>query len=641
MPYSANSVFSSALSAAWVTPGGRPAVEAGGTFQPTLNEQIAISRSSADEQFDTTHIEQFKGQMQNRLNFLQGQLQQAYTALMSATSAAYVKDSLGATDNKFLYSNSRGNGYQDYTIAFKNIGKDGLSDVDGDAKKEINDGDALGGGGLAIGAGKKYSMSTSGTDVRARAMMAHGAAMDIKQKVGITMRAEEFNDPALGFMTPGFNHKVQEYETQLSTGAYWAGVNYLYAWRPSHLQYTYVDAIGQNSDAAGFESYLSEGRKTNAEDKGDGSLTQQLNGNAIKWQGGGFSEGYLATYGDNANSVYTEDGDIGLTPGGGDDDMRFANTYYARTRSIGVEHAQFDLKEFAANGGKGTANALDGKLLDITDPTTALRNTHDDGIGIFDVINGNVFQDQTLIKNGTDPDKAWLPGSGKIDETFTGNWLGRQHKIDYFNGQAVNGNQANPIFGNLELARYQTYWDPDLNRNFIEQDLNGNGILDPGEDIGNGILDGGEDLNANGILDAGEDLADGKIDQYLNGVSISPLAAKNQRGGQIRQFRGPTGNIVYEVDARPQDQNSLAEFIMETMRKPMYRDIFRLGLFKDVVINGGATTPAGGVANGTLRLSFLMAPDHTQGRVIPGKGYKPGLRGSMIVFQDKFNAKGA
>jgi hypothetical protein len=640
MPYSASSVFSSALSNAWSQPGGRPAVESGGTFQPTLNEQIAISRSSADEQFDNTHIEQFRGQMQNRLNFLQGQLQQAYTALLSSTSAAYVKDSLVATDNKFLYSSSRGNGYQDYNIAFKNIGKDGLPDVDGDAKREITDGDALGGSGLAIGASRKYSSPTSGTDVRARAMTAHGAAMDIKQKVGITMRSEEYNNPTLGPLTPGFNHKVQEYETQLSTGAYWASINYLYAWRPSQMQYTYIDAIGQNSDAAGFGGYLSEGLKTNAEDKGDGSLLQQTNGNAIKWQGGGFAEGYLATYGDSGNTTFKEDSDIGLKTTEADD-MRFANTYYARTRTIGVDTATFSLKEFAANGGKGTANAIDGQVQDITDAATALKNTHDDGVGLFDVINANAYKDETLIKNGTAANKAWLPGGGKIDETFTGSWLGRQHKIDYFNGQAVNGNQVNPIFGNIELARFQTYWDPDTKRNFIEQDANGNGVLDPGEDLGNGILDVGEDLNANGLLDAGEDLADGKIDQYLNGVSISPLAAKNQRGGQIRQFRGPTGNIVYEVDARPQDQNSLADFIMEAMRKPMYRDIFRLGLFKDVVINGGATTPAGGVANGTLRLSFLMAPDHTQGRVIPGKGYKPGLRGSMIVFQDKFNAKSA
>jgi hypothetical protein len=35
-----------------------------------------------------------------------------------------------------------------------------------------------------------------------------------------------------------------------------------------------------------------------------------------------------------------------------------------------------------------------------------------------------------------------------------------------------------------------------------------------------------------------------------------------------------------------------------------------------------------------------MFPDHSQGVTVPGKGYRPGLRGSMIVFQDKFNAKG-
>lgn len=626
MTYSASSVFSSALSHAWSTPGGSPAVEKGGTFQPTLNEQIAIARSTADEQFDNTYIEQFRGQMQNRLNFLQGQLQQAYTALLSATSGAFVKDSLAPTDNKFLWSATRNNGYQNFDIAFKDIGKDGLSDEDGDGKKEINDGtgtSARGSGndGLTIGGADIYSsIGTAGT-VRARAMTSYGAALDIKQKVGVTMRSEEYNDPALGPLTPGFNFKVKEYETQVSTGAFWSSVNYLYAWRPSQMTYTYVDAYSQNSDAAGFEGYLSEGRSTNSQDRGDGSLTQQNNNNAIKWQGGGYGEGYLSTYSTGTNGFDSGgfskgDTDIGIDPAV-NDDLRFANTYYARTRTIGVDTATWDLATFAANGGRGSNTAYDGKIVDQTTGDN-LRSNYTDGVGLYDVLNGNAREDLQLKASVPAPKNAYLPGSGFLDEAFTGNWLGRQHTIEYFNGQAVNGNDNNPIFGNMELARFQTYWDPDETRNYIENDANNNGQIDAGED-----LDG-----------------NGQIDQYLNGVSIGSVVNKNQRTGQVRQFRGPTGNIIYEVDPRAQDQNSLASFILEAMQKPMYRDIFRLGLFKDVVINGGATTPAGGVLNGTLRLSWLMFPDHTQGKVIPGKGYKPGLRGQMVVFQDKFNAKG-
>jgi hypothetical protein len=654
MTYSASSVFSSALSNSWTTPGGRPALEKGGTFQPTLNEQIAIARSSADEQYDNTYIEQFKGQMQNRLNFLQGQLQQAYTALLSATSAAFVKDSLAPTDNKFLWSATRNNGYQNFQDAFKDIGKDNLPDFDGDGKKEINDGvgtsaNGSGNDGIAVSAAETLSSLASGGTVRARAMTANGAAMDIKQKIGVTMRSEEFNDPTLGPITPGFNFKVKEYETQLSTGAYWSGVNYLYAWRPSQMQYTYVDAYSQNSDAAGFNGYLSQGQKTLAGDKGDGSLTQQTNGNAIKWQGAGYGEGYLATYADGSNSTFVSPGkdaaDVGVDPTIADD-LRFANVYYARTRTIGVDTATWDLKEFAANGGRGSGAAVDGKIVDLTTAGN-VRNNKDDGVGLFDVLNGNVKKNymadynadgdmndtgvretdagidingdgNVAFADGKFDEWSYLPGSGNLDEGFTGNWLGRQHKIEYYNGQAVNGNQNNPIFGNMELARFQTYWDPDQSRNYMEYDANNNGQIDAGEDT-----DG-----------------NGQIDQYLNGVSISALAATKQRAGQNRQFRGPTGNIINEVDARPQDQNSLADFIQEAMRKPMYRDLFRLGLFKDVVINGGTTTPAGGVVNGTLRLSFLMFPDHSQGKVVPGKGYRPGLRGQMIVFQDKFNAKG-
>lgn len=43
--------------------------------------------------------------------------------------------------------------------------------------------------------------------------------------------------------------------------------------------------------------------------------------------------------------------------------------------------------------------------------------------------------------------------------------------------------------------------------NFVDEDANGNGVLDEGEDLnGNGVLDTNEDENGNGILDAGEDI---------------------------------------------------------------------------------------------------------------------------------------
>ncbi|MFZ9626421.1 MAG: hypothetical protein ACO3AD_14260, partial [Burkholderiaceae bacterium] len=55
------------------------------------------------------------------------------------------------------------------------------------------------------------------------------------------------------------------------------------------------------------------------------------------------------------------------------------------------------------------------------------------------------------------------------------------------------------------------------------EDENGNGVLDNGEDRGNGMLDPGEDLNNNGSLDAGEDIGNGRLDlrqENLPGYAI-------------------------------------------------------------------------------------------------------------------------
>ncbi|MBC7545810.1 MAG: hypothetical protein H7338_24015 [Candidatus Sericytochromatia bacterium] len=611
MPFSASSVYSSALTNSRTFPGGRPILEKGGTFQPTTNEKIAIARASADDQFDAGFLEQFRGAMQNRLNMITGQLQQAYNGLLQATSAAFVADGLGATENKFVWNGSKGNGYLNYATAFAGIGndanKDGIddrADVDGDGKHELADANvpiyaAITGQG---GAGS----------VRMRAFSEHGAALDIKQKIGITMRSEESNDqnPVLAILTPGLNQKVKEYETTVSTGGFWSGINYLYAWRPSQMQYSYVDGYSQNSDAAGFKGYLSQGKNTSA-DAGDGSLTGQSNQSKIKWQGGGFGEGYLATSnGDLLGGATADDGptlrsDVGNDGNAGNDDLRFANTYYVHQRSVEVSAAAYNVNTFAANG----AGANDGVISQVSQ---TVLNNRTNGLGYFDTVNGNNFRDPKS--------NEIMPGSGKIDETFNGNWIGKQIEITSFNGTTVNGNANAPIFGNFELARFQTYQAPDETLN-VNEDRNADGILQATEDD-----------NGNGSLDR----------TYVNGYNIDVHETnKARRLGQLRQFTSSTGTIIREVDQRAQDQNSLSELIMEIMRKPAYKDIFRLGLFKDVVIQGGANAPAGGVVNATLRLSYVPSPVWADAVLVPGKGVRPGIRGEMIVFQDKYMAKGA
>jgi len=615
--FSAQSLYSGALSNSLYFPGGRPALEKGGAFQPTINEKIAVARANADEQFDGSFIEQYKGALQNRLNQLVGQLQQAYNGLLQGTSAAMVKDSLAAGDNRFLWDSAHGNGYVGYQSAFDGLGKQGLPDVDADGKNEIGD------QSVPIYAGIN-GQGGNGT-VRFRTFSQYGAALDMKQKVAITMRSEESVDP-IPVLSPGLSQKVKEYETSVSEGGIMSGINYLLAWRPSQMNYQYIDGYSQNSDAAGFDGYLSQGKRTSGTsggqfgngDRGDGSMTNQFNADAIKWQGNGFAEGYLATENNNQiGGTKTNKGnwDVGNNTNGGDDDYRFANTYYARQRTVQIDPTSYNLANFAANNGAANNGILNQQA-------SQLINNHDNGLGYFDEVNGNTF-DQKVDTNGdgdtTDAgDDEWMPGSGKIDETFNGNWMGKQIRINSFNGINVDGNANNPMFGNFELGRFQVYQDPDEWRN-INEDTNGNGILDFGEDV-------------NG---------DGQLTQYLNGINIAATETNaKHRMGQERQFVSGA-NKIYEVDQRPQAQNSLAQYILEVMRKPMYRDIFRMGLFKDVVLNGAANAPAGGVVNGTLRLSYIPTPDWTSAAWVQGKGFRPGIKGEMLVFQDKYTAKGS
>ena len=71
-----------------------------------------------------------------------------------------------------------------------------------------------------------------------------------------------------------------------------------------------------------------------------------------------------------------------------------------------------------------------------------------------------------------------------------------------------------------------TYTPPILT---VGEDTNGNGILDPGEDVdGDGNLDVDEDINGNGILDPGEDVdGDGHLDGYEKRVKVAEIKAYN------------------------------------------------------------------------------------------------------------------
>jgi len=70
----------------------------------------------------------------------------------------------------------------------------------------------------------------------------------------------------------------------------------------------------------------------------------------------------------------------------------------------------------------------------------------------------------------------------------------------------------------------------------LSEDLNGNGVLDPGEDRnGNNRLDpSGEDINGNGILDPGEDV---NGDRRLNyGPPFNPDSFQVINAGRDEEF---------------------------------------------------------------------------------------------------------
>lgn len=591
MSFSPVSRYASSLSLSLSAPGGRPVHDGVGSFQPNTLEKMAISRSSADEQFDAAFIEQFRGAAQNRLNFLVSQLQQAYSALLQSTSASLVKDH---------NANNYTNGYTGANLAFAGIGghkADGsIVDHDGDGLADIGE----------IGVAKYVDATyTNKGTVNFRSFNATGAAIDLKQTMGITMRSEETGAGWMGPLAPGFSHKVKEYSTTVSTGGFWTAVNYLYAWRPSSMGYEYLDGYSQNSDSAGFDGYLSNAQKTSGDnsgswtglsntngDYGDGTMQGQ-NGGFVKWQGGNFKEGYLATY----NSKLA-DSDEGNTT-----QPDFYNTYYVRKRQVTVDNfLVYDLNAFAQGtgvSGEIRAGAEDKRVEDLNKDGFLGGTTG----GSLDRLNGNMYKDPGM----DDP----LPGTGKIEEKFSGKWAESRYGITDYNGRYLAGNGANPIFGGFELTRLNVFYHPDTT------------LTTPG--VFNGAL--------------GEEVV-----QYRNGVNMDPTEAdKRLRLGQVRTFMSDDGGQVKEVDQRRNDTNSFQEFLLEILTQPRYRDIMRLGLFKDVLVNGSSNSPAGGMVNASIRMTYIQRPvwESLLDMSDRGRGERPGISAQLVVFQDKFVAKGA
>lgn len=126
--------------------------------------------------------------------------------------------------------------------------------------------------------------------------------------------------------------------------------------------------------------------------------------------------------------------------------------------------------------------------------------------------------------------------------------------------------------------------------NFVDEDANGNGVLDEGEDLnGNGVLDTNEDENGNGILDAGEDIngnglldmADTEVSEpcYMDAI-IKLIALQNCAEQSILLDDDEDGNIKqYGVDATFSDDSIVGDenaSVEEKMKSTEYQ-LLRLG----------------------------------------------------------------
>ena len=93
----------------------------------------------------------------------------------------------------------------------------------------------------------------------------------------------------------------------------------------------------------------------------------------------------------------------------------------------------------------------------------------------------------------------------------------------------------------------------------MTEDINTNGILDPGEDVPNGFLDIGEDKNANGKLDPGEDVPNGMIENF---APVAPVAGANSAITAFANvpnalLNNPDGMNGITLHAFPVDDNNI------------------------------------------------------------------------------------
>lgn len=312
---------------------------AGGSFTPSALEAAFIMRSSLDYQFENAFLTKYKALMQNRLNFLQEKMKDAYTNVLNTSMAQQV----GQNSALETRADVRLDGF-DSTSAAKLIkgvlGANGFEDIgvtpEGDARLEdaaalatqiaqglvsiwrtpgkLSDGMTIN-GALPEDAIAGWARSLGGalTPVQFRSLLEYATgAGNVQGDIQVTMRAED--DPPvpepvnilmsiLATITTAvtgpppaptyFNQKVEEHETQYKTGGFWSAINYLYNFAPREIKYSYAVGYTVNSDEAGNDAYLSSGLLVDARENVVGPTDAFLQKDQrVKWASFEPTEGY-------------------------------------------------------------------------------------------------------------------------------------------------------------------------------------------------------------------------------------------------------------------------------------------------------------------------------------------------------------
>jgi hypothetical protein len=418
---------------------------AGGSFTPSTLEAAFVMRSSLDYQFESSFLTKYKALMQNRLNFLQEKLKDAYTNILNTSMAQQVGqdaaaetradvrlDGLDSTGRAQVIGGVRGaNGFEDIGIApdtdlkFENVGATDIWRTPG----KLNDAMTLNGTlpeDTIAGWGRVLDATVAPVQFRSLLEYETGAG-NVSGNIKVTMRAED--DPPvpipvntlMGILntitsavtgpppTPTYyNQKLEEHETEYKTGGFWSTINYLYNFAPRELQYSYAVGYTANSDEAGNDAYLSSGLLVDARDNVVGPTDAFLqDSQRVKWASFEPTDGYQHEISGTSSRYPTV--------------INRENAWVQSSNQYGAD-VWFDEASFSAANPGATAQIVDGVLFQsgtykyvngvFINSALGIASETAGSNGVL-YANSNI-QDGTVFKNTVE----W---NGALNDTLNGN----------------------------------------------------------------------------------------------------------------------------------------------------------------------------------------------------------------------------